>query len=330
MNSRVLLLVSLVLLIGASVLGYLAYQTTADAKAEALAAQKRAEGQANEGKTAMVVLARAVRGFQVLVPEDLTVEMVKHPLPGTSQSVEGLVGRTVMTDLPAGTALNDTHFNPGGQVARLLRAGERAVAIPVNDVVGGGGFLQPGDVVDIVLYLAAEEGRRASTQLVMRGVRVLSFGSSLIDVAPDVSGKEKDEQQKDAGRRLREARTAVLAVASADVSRLMLANSLGELRLSIVPTEELRQQLDSPGMVALSGSASPKSEALPVVDVVPTPSRQSAVPAQRYFLTDNALQLQGMPRSSGATSAPARARARTGVDLGSSVVIIRGLSTESK
>lgn len=223
MNSRILLLVSLVLLIGASILGYMAYRTTTEAQEQALAAQRKAENAASEGRTPMVVLARSVKAYEVIAEQDLLVERVKHPLPGSQNDPAALLGRTVMTDLPAGTALNETHFNPGGQIARLLRPGERAVAIPVNDVVGSGGFLQPGDIVDIILYLEGQDGQRPSTQIVMRGVRVLSFGAALIDVSPDVTA-EKSEKDTNAGGRLRDARTAVLAVSQSDVSRLMLAN----------------------------------------------------------------------------------------------------------
>lgn len=321
MNSRVLLLVSLVLLVGASILGYMAYRTTADAQAQALAAQRKAESSADEGRTAMVVLGRAVKAFEVLSPADLVIERVMHPLPGSATDAQVWQGRMVMADLPAGTALNETHFNPGGQVARLLRPGERAVAIPVNDVVGGGGFLQPGDIVDIILFLDGEEGRRASTQVVMRGVRVLSFGASLIDVSPDVSDKEKDEQSANAERRLRDARTAVLAIAQADVSRLMLANSLGELRLAIVPTEELRQS----AATGMEPKGNNSSAMLPVVDVLSVPSRKTAVPEQRFYLTESALQFS-QPRSSPSSSA----RSPRSLPIAQTVIIIRGLSSESK
>lgn len=330
MNSRVLLLVSLLLLIGASVLGYLAYQSTADAKAEAEAALRKAESGADDGLTPMVVLARPVKAFQVLADTDLAVEKVRHPLPGSAQVPGAWVGRTLMTDLSAGVALNEAHFSPGGQVARLLRPGERAVAIPVNDVVGSGGFLQPGDMVDIVLFLEAEEGKRpaASTQVVMKTVRVLSFGSDLIDVSPEVA-TEEDKAQAETGSRLRgDAKSAVLAVAEADVSRLMLANSLGELRLAIVPAEELRlaAQIDKPVSAAAATTPANSSVMLPEVLALPVPSQKTAVPAQRHFLSESVLQLAG-PR---AVTSVGGGRPRVSVAQTPSVVIIRGLSSESK
>lgn len=335
MNSRILLLVSVLLLIGASVLGYLAYQSTTEAQALAEAARKKAESSADEGRTAMVVLARPAKAFEVLAEADLVVEKVKHPLTGSAQSASAWVGRTLMTDLPAGSPLVETHFSPGGQVARLLRPGERAVAIPVNDVVGGGGFLQPGDVVDIILFMEGEEDRRPSTQVVMRTVRVLSFGAELIPIPSSAAQAENNQEATPAGGRFREAKTAVLAVAEGDVSRLMLANSLGELRLAIVPSEELRLAAEAtnapvePAAADASPTTSPApSIMLPSVATVPVSQRKSAVPEQRHYMTDSVLQLSAARvASAGAKTVP---RSRTSVAQTPSVVIIRGLSSESK
>lgn len=324
MNSRVLLLVSLLLLIGASILGYLAYRSTSEAQALAEAALKKAENSADDGRTPMVVLSRPAKAFQVLSEADLAVEKVMHPLPGSMQNASAWVGRTLMTDLPAGSALNEAHFSPGGQVARLLRPGERAVAIPVNDVVGGGGFLQPGDMVDIILFLAGDEKSRPSTQIVMKTVRVLSFGTNLIDVSPDVAA-EDDKDAAKAGGRVRDAKSAVLAIAEADVSRLMLANSLGELRLAIVPAEELRQVMQAG---AVDSATSSSSVMLSPVSTVPVPSQKSAVPEQRHYLTDNVLQFSGQRTVS--TSSASRSRSGVTVTRTPTVVIIRGLSSESK
>lgn len=326
MNSRVLLLVSLLLLVGASILGYLAYRSTSEAQALAEAALKKAENSADDGRTPMVVLSRPVKAFQVLSEADLAVEKVMHPLPGSMQDVSAWVGRTLMTDLPAGSALNEAHFSPGGQVARLLRPGERAVAIPVNDVVGGGGFLQPGDMVDIILFLGGDEKSRPSTQIVMKTVRVLSFGANLIDVSPDVTAEDDKEAAK-AGARVRDAKSAVLAVAEADVSRLMLANSLGELRLAIVPAEELRQIMQT----GTAESTSTSSVMLPPVSTLVVPSQKSAVPEQRHYLTDNVLQFSGHRTVSTSSASPAfRSRSSVTVARTPTVVIIRGLSSESK
>ncbi|MEL0027488.1 MAG: RcpC/CpaB family pilus assembly protein, partial [Perlucidibaca sp.] len=67
-----------------------------------------------------------------------------------------------------GALLQLSDLQPGSEVARLLRPGERAIAIPVDEVVGGGGFVQPGDLVDVLLFLRGENGGKDSAQVVMQ------------------------------------------------------------------------------------------------------------------------------------------------------------------
>lgn len=329
MNSRLLLAVAVMLLLGASIAGYMGYKTTVDARAAAAAAEKRAQeaegvGVSSAGKTAIMVLRQAVPAYKPLTVDDVMVDHLKFVPPNTFRVPEEVIGQVVQADLPVGTVLDASHFNPGGKVARLLKPGERAVAIPVNEVVGGGGFVQPGDMVDLLLYLAGQEGQRNSAQVVMKSLRVLSFGANLIEPEPDTKPDGEKDPKETAKAARQAARTAVLAVAQADVTRLLLASSLGELRLAIVPTEEMRLTAAAPEAVA--STAATLSSRLPDVDLLSVPSKPSAVPAQRFYLTSSVLQ--GGAASSGA---PPRTRARAGTAAPAAppVVIIRGLSTET-
>lgn len=322
MNSRLLLALAVLLVCAALVAGYMGYRTTTEAREAAVAAERRAAnaGQGVEGKTPVIVLRQSVPAFKPLTTEDIAVDYLKFPPPNTYRKPEDLVGQVIQADMPAGTVLDVSHFNPGGKVARLLKQGERAVAIPVNEVVGSGGFVQPGDLVDILLYLAGEEGRRDSAQVIMRSVRVLSFGVNLIDPQPET--EEGKDGKKKPSRSERQAKTAVLAIAQTDVTRLLLASTKGELRLAIVPTDEMRQ-------VATGVAPSPAdgaSQSLPEVEVPPVASRPTAVPTQRFYLTDSALQPGQVAAAPGK---PRAAVSRPRQDTPPPVIIIRGLSTEA-
>lgn len=317
MNSRLMLLLAAVLILGASIIGYLGYRTTANAQLAAQEAERKAaealRKQGVEGKTAVVVLQRAVPAFHVLTADDLALDYLTLPVPGALPEAEVLVGQPVQTDLPAGTVLTSAHFNPGGKVSRLLKPGERALAIPVNEVVGGGGFVQPGDFVDILLFLGGQDGKKATSQVVMRAVRVLSFGESLVSPEPrqPVEGEQPSERKSGS--------TAVLAVSQADVTKLMLATTLGELRLAIVPAEEM--QLAS----GWQYDADKLSSRMPEVGLLPVPSRPSAVPAKRDVQTASFLDVApsqvASSKRSGAVRTPSASMP--------SVIIIRGLSVES-
>lgn len=282
MNSRVMIFLAVLLILGASVAGYLGYKTTAEAKALAesavLQAQKTKEAAAQgvPGKVSVVILRQAVQAFHELTAEDLALDYLKVAPPSTYRTLEEVIGQPVQVGLEAGSLLTQMHLRPGSEVARLLRPGERAVAIPIDEVVGGGGFVQPGDLVDLLLFLRGESGSKDSAQIVMQSVRVLGFGSEIISqsggtVTPDEKARSADRAR---------ARTAVLAIAEADVTRLMLASSLGTLRLAIVPTEQ----------ISVAAALPTKSDAGVTAVSVVTPTSRSAAPQQKQFLTSAALQ----------------------------------------
>lgn len=327
MNSRLLQVLAAVLVIAALVAGYMGYQTTSAAQQALEEAKRAAAGAGNaEGQAAVIVLSRPVTKFTTLTAADLAVDYLKVSPPGTFQKIEQVVGSTTQIALPSGTIVLPEHFSPGGKVARLLRPGERAVAIAVNDVVGGGGFVQPGDMVDILLFLEKQDSRRDSAQIILKSVRVLSFGENLIDVSASEKTDKDDKDKKQ--ERERSAKTAVLAIAETDVTRLMLASTLGELRLAIVPTEEMHLAINP--QPAEAGADGMKLNAmLPKVELISSVAKPaSAVPSQRFFLTDSALQTASMSSPVKSAHRSSRPASSTTV-VAQQVIIIRGLSTEA-
>lgn len=233
MTSRMMLVLAAFLLLGAAIAGYLGFRTTRDAQQAAVIAEQKmieAKSQAAPGvpgKVPVVVAKQAISAYHKLTAEDLSVDYLKVAPPRTYRDIQGLLGQVVQEPLDVGMLVELRHLQPGSEVARLLKPGERAVAIPVDEVIGGGGFLQPGDLVDVLLFLRGDLGRD-SAQIVMRGLRVLGFGTQLI--SPDGPAQSRNTNERP--------RTAVLAVDEKDVTRFMLASNMGSLRLAIRPPEE--------------------------------------------------------------------------------------------
>mgnify|MGYP003421246382 FL=1 len=80
MNSRVMILLAILLILGASIAGYLGYKTTAEARQaaieaeqKAIAAQKVAEVGV-PGKVAGGVVKQAVPAYKVLTADDLAID----------------------------------------------------------------------------------------------------------------------------------------------------------------------------------------------------------------------------------------------------------------
>ncbi|WP_442110037.1 Flp pilus assembly protein CpaB [Pseudomonas sp. NUPR-001] len=195
---------------------------------------------ADELRQPVVVLRRDIAPYTPLTAEDLALERLQVAPAGSFHSVEQVLGRSSWRPLRAGTWLEQGSFDAGGPLARMIRPHERALALAIDDVVGAAGQLSPGDYVDVLLYLREENHNpQASAQVALPALRVLSVGAQLglgNDGQPVQALNEKDRQEQ-----LRNAaRTVVLAVPAALVSRLLLAAQAGSLRLAVRSAEEQR------------------------------------------------------------------------------------------
>lgn len=196
-----------------------------------------------EQRKPVVVFARGIRPHVPLVVEDLAIEQLRVVPAGSFSSVEELVGRTAWFAIPAGTLAHGSHFEQGGPLARMIRPNERALAIAVDEVIGAGGFVAPGDYVDLLLYAKKnEENAEQTAQVVVPGLRVLGYGQALgstLDGLPAQPLEDEDAKGKDTAKTRRDAsRTAVLAVPETLVTRFMLATGAGTLRLAVRSADE--------------------------------------------------------------------------------------------
>ncbi|MBB4868218.1 pilus assembly protein CpaB [Pseudomonas nitritireducens] len=240
MNSKVLMVFAGLLLVCAGVVGYLGLNVgkapaphpgvVEDAQPMALAGADQLQ------RTAVVVAARDLPALAVLTRDDLAVEMLHTAPAGSFPKPEALIGQRVWVAVPAGSILSASVTEPGGPLARTIRPDERAMAIPVDEVIGGGGFVLPGDYVDVMLFVQDQQGseRNVSAQVVLPGVRVLTYGEQ-IAVAKDGQARNAGDPKDQSPR---PPRTAVLAVPAQAAARLMLASQAGSLRLAVRSKDE--------------------------------------------------------------------------------------------
>ncbi|MFW9079446.1 Flp pilus assembly protein CpaB [Pseudomonas sp. P2757] len=254
MNSRVTLGLAGALLLGAIIAGYwgltLSRQTPPAEPVVTVAAEPAAPPITaalpvdDPTRQPVVVLLRDIAPFVKISAADVTVEKLRAAPAGSLGSVEQVIGRTPWRALSAGTWLTDESFAAGSPLSRMIRPGERALAVSVDEVINAGGQLAPGDYVDVLLFLRKDESNpQPSAQLVVPAVRVLSVGNQMgltnngQPATPAHSEEEKLKQEQ-----LRNAaRSVVLAVPEALLNRLMLASSAGVLRLAVRSADE--QQL---------------------------------------------------------------------------------------
>ena len=111
-------------------------------------------------------------------------------------------------------ALKVTGAGQRATLSSLVADGMKAVTIRVNDVVGVGGFVLPGDRVDIVMTRQIDK-TQASTEIVLQNARVLAI---------DQSADERSDKPSIA-------KAVTLEVATASAQKLWLASSVGSLSL---------------------------------------------------------------------------------------------------
>lgn len=193
----------------------------------------------------VLVLTRDLLPYAPVTADDLAIEHVKVAPVGSFSKIEEALGRTAWRALSAGTWLSDSSFDAGGTLARMIRPNERALAVAIDEVIGAGGQLSPGDYVDVLLFLPQDAiNPDKSAQQVIPALRLLSVGELL---GPTVDGQaagkalSNDEKLKQEQRRS-SARNVVLAVPEQLLSRLMLATQTGTLRLAVRSAEEKNLQ----------------------------------------------------------------------------------------
>jgi pilus assembly protein CpaB len=188
-----------------------------------------------------VIAKKTLAAGHVLVSEDLeTATSHQFDQHGFSDP-QALLGKTMAAPILKGAPFNAAHFPVISELGQSLAAHERAVAIKVNEVVGVGGFIKPGDHVDVLLYLHQdrETGEISSAQVVLSNVKVLAYGAvtaasesvraeSLTPATPGKLGSSSRSEKSG-----KDSRSAILAVPATQMAKLMLADSTGSLRLAL-------------------------------------------------------------------------------------------------
>ncbi|MBC3453607.1 Flp pilus assembly protein CpaB [Pseudomonas mosselii] len=193
-------------------------------------------------RSPIVVLRRAVPANTPLSEDDVLVERLQVVPAGAFQQLDQVLGRFSTRPLAAGSWLDESSFQAGGPLARMIRPHERAVAVAVDDVIGVAGQLRPGDFVDVLLFLREENNNpQSSAQVVLPALRVLSVDQQTglaNDGRPAQTAEEQKARRDQQSLNSNTTRTVGLAVPEALASRLMLAAQAGTLRLAVRSADE--------------------------------------------------------------------------------------------
>jgi pilus assembly protein CpaB len=141
--------------------------------------------------------------------------------PNAIKELENSVARAPMLPGEPITPMKLVKPGEGGVLAAILPQGMRAISTRIKEETGVGRLILPNDHVDVIL-IQRRRGRSGGEDYVsdtlFRNIRVLAIGQLI--------------EAKD-GKKLAEGNTATLELTPRQAELLALANSMGELSLSL-------------------------------------------------------------------------------------------------
>lgn len=260
---------SIFLLLGAVLLGLLAVLAARMVMNKNQAGSQQAEAP----KTFVVVASKPLKFGDKLTPDMLKTQPWPGALPadayGKAQDAVGDGNRTALRDIKEGEVILATAVTGGaGRLASstLLGPEMRAISVPVTEISGAGGFLAPGDRVDVFVTRTFDEGA-AYTSTVVQGARVLAVGQ-----VDDTSTSEPTI-----------VKSATIEVTPAEAQKVALAQSVGTVHLALRATgDESRVPLQTASAFEALGMRPPaKSDAGAAAPAGPAQAGAGGAPRPR-------------------------------------------------
>lgn len=237
MSSSALKAVAVIAVLLAVILAVLGYNYSRSFAEKAERAERAEQERRQAQQTLAVVALKPLTAYQPIGRDDVALVPVSVVPAERFTSIDEVVNKVPLVDIDAGAPVTGRYFSESNVLARAIPEGFQAVSVEVNDVIAVGGFLRPGDIVDVLLYLreSGEEVPQPQSRVLLRDVRVLAYRERIIDRPEGVETEKGSERDRQRSTRQR---TAVLAVPEGESTRLMLGTSAGEIRLALHAQKE--------------------------------------------------------------------------------------------
>jgi len=267
--------------------------------------------------TGTIITADAI-GYQMW-PEELVQDA--YFIDGEAD-VSKLIGTVVRHQVTAGEPVTQGSLvKPGdrGFLAAALGPGMRAVTVPVSAKTGVGGFVFPGDRVDLVLTQTVKgegEALKAS-ETILSNLRVLATDQS--------TTQETNENGKTVVRAFR---TVTLEVTPRIAEKVAVAQTIGTLSLSLRSIADNQSELEkaiASGAVKVPDDATPEEEEALLRKAMSRPTDKSTT-----FVTGgdvSRFQRRTKPATGKEPAAPPGIGVAGGAPKGPTVRVTRGKNT---
>jgi len=138
---------------------------------------------------------------------------------GAIKTKEAAVGRIALQTIVAGDAVSEAKLvpkeGPAGILTYKIPEGHRAITVAVNQVAGVAGFINPGNMVDVVLTLKPPGKTDSMSKIVLQNIPILATGQVV----------EKKEGEP------KVVPTVTMDVTPEDAEKLAIASYQGKLQL---------------------------------------------------------------------------------------------------
>lgn len=200
------------------------------------------QGGGSKATEQVVVPLRSIEIGAALNPEDFTTEKVSKGAVSTDvlRNVSEVRGRYADTPLVKGEPVRRSRLvsaPPGSRLAAVIPEGRVAVSVAVSDVISTGGFIAPGDRVDVLGVVTKET--KDDAQLVLQDIPVLAVSNAIAGsgraIEDDRGANNPNARNNPKGLDT----TITLAVTIQEAQRLVQVDENGRLRLALRRRAEL-------------------------------------------------------------------------------------------
>lgn len=192
-----------------------------------------------------------------------------------------LRGRFVRRQIEKGEPITEDDLWPFGVTSAMMAKltsdpTMRGVPVKVDSVSGGGGFVKPGDCVDVAAVgNLVDDPMGLRAKRILQGVEVLAVNQrdSVATEGSQTKGKKKQPQQE-------KLRHVVLLLSAVQADRLLAVQSLRSVKIQLILAGKDAKRIETPGAtvrdaLGLGESAAPPAQAksLPAAEPAQPPKR---------------------------------------------------------
>jgi len=246
MQARTLKIIAALLIISAVFMGVIGYKISQEdtSKSRALAkASPASEPSDFTYAQKLLIVNRSMAKGETITVED--VQLIPYPMliEDSFSKTADILNKKLESKIPVGAVIRQSHFDKQSMLSPHINPGYRALAIKVNETSSAGGFLQPGDRVDVIFTARASKDtyNKSMSRRLLQNIRLLAFGTDLErdDKAVVVANGKKSSQSKEDKESGKSSRSAVLEIALDDIAVVSLAEESGELRLVAIGESDM-------------------------------------------------------------------------------------------